>query len=514
MSRARRRLLLGAAALLLVLAQPVQLGRTSFLAGGPLGWIALAPLWLAVRDLPPREAFRMGYATAFVAFGGMLFWIFVALNRYGGVSAPISTGVLLLFCGWLALFPAGALALARAAEVRGVAPGAGVLPVAWGAGEALRGTLLTGFPWALLGHSQWHTRLFAQTAEIAGVPGLSMLMALVAVSIAELASTPAAPRARRLAAFALGALTVSAVFGFVRVRAVEADAGGRPTARVALSQGNISQDEKHDRAFDDEVRRRYAAELAKAEAAGALLDVWPEATFPAAIHVRSAFAPLKELPAPNAIWLLAGAATWWDEHGARMAHNSALLIAPGRHIAARYDKQHLVPFGEYVPLPRLLFFVKRLTHGAGSFVPGDSRDPIPSPAGRIGVLICYEDVFPDVARDEAARGADLLATITNDAWYGRTSAAWQHTAMDVFRAIETRRPVVRAAQTGVSAFVDASGAIRAELTPFVGPASLVVDVPRGGPRALYPGELFAAVAVGLSAFAAAASRCARAQNAR
>ncbi len=139
--------------------------------------------------------------------------------------------------------------------------------------------------------------------------------------------------------------------------------------------------------------------------------------------------------------------------------NSAYLLRPDGAVAGRYDKVHLVPYGEYVPLRRLFPFIGKLVAGVGDFRPGKGFDPLVSDGRRLGVLICYEAIFPEAARDYKRNRADLLVNITNDAWFGRTSAPYQHLSMTVFRAIENRLYLVRAANTGISAVIDPTGKI-------------------------------------------------------
>lgn len=482
---------------------------------GLLAWVALVPLWLAIRDVTPAKAFRLGWLFGTAAFLGTMFWLFIALNTFGRINAPISVVLMFLLCALLGVFLAIAIWMARWLDVRGSLPAATALPFAWAAAEYCRNFVFTGLPWSNLAYTQWRMLLVAQIADVVGLYGVVALIVAVNIAIAELllawrgrgSPKSAALRARVVAALLL--LTLG--YGAVRMWMVDAAVAELPTLPVALVQGNISQDKKDAADFRDRIRAIYDNELIKAEAKNPALVVFPEASFPFAVHVRSAEIPAKNLGHENTVWLLGGAASWWDEGEMRMAQNSALLVAPGKKIAARYHKSHLVPFGEYVPMKKLLFFAKKLTRAAGNFVPGTRDDiaPLSLPLAngdraQLGVLICYEDIFPEVSRLETARGAELLVNITNDAWYGRTSAPFQHVSMTVFRAIEARRAVVRSAQTGVSAFVDPAGRVRVRTPIFEGPLTLHVDVPRGGPWSFYVafGDVFAAGCCGLIVVAA------------
>lgn len=506
-------------AALFTFSHPVAIGSFVALGDAPnglLAWVALIPLWLAIRDATPRRAFRLGWLFGTAAFVGTMFWVYIAMNTFGGIAAPISVVLTIVLCAVLGLFLAVPIGLSRWLDVRGALPAATALPFAWAAAEYCRNFLFTGLPWSNLAYTQWRMLLVAQVADLVGLYGIVALIVAVNIALAEMwlawrgrgDARSAALRARVAAAL----LLVTLGYGAVRIRMVDTAVAGLPTLPVALVQGNISQDQKHAADFRDRVRAIYEGELIKAEAKGSALVVFPEAAFPYAIHVRSDVVPAKNLAHVNKTWLLGGGASWWDEGETRMAQNSALLIAPGKKIAARYHKSHLVPFGEYVPMKKLLFFAKKLTRAAGNFIPGTREDiaPLSLPLGngeraRFGVLICYEDIFPEVSRLETARGAEFLVNVTNDAWYGRTSAPFQHVSMTVFRAIEDRRSVVRSAQTGVSAFVDPSGRVLARTAIFEGPLALHVDVPRGGPASFYVafGDVFAAACSGLILAAAA-----------
>jgi apolipoprotein N-acyltransferase len=156
--------------------------------------------------------------------------------------------------------------------------------------------------------------------------------------------------------------------------------------------------------------------------------------------------------------------------------NGALLIGPGGQQGGQYAKQHLVPFGEYVPLRRYLPFLEPLVVSIGDFTAGTSQAPLSLGAMQLGVLICYESIFPDIARQTVAQGANLLVNLTNDAWYGRSSAPYQSMAMAVFRAVETKRTLIRAANTGISGAVDPLGRIIGETAIFT-EAALIVKAP-------------------------------------
>ncbi|MEE9615114.1 MAG: apolipoprotein N-acyltransferase, partial [Thermodesulfobacteriota bacterium] len=267
-------------------------------------------------------------------------------------------------------------------------------------------------------------------------------------------------------------------YGFIRKGRVDAAVSGWEELEVALAQGNIDQSFKWDPAFQQKSIALYRDLTIKAGKDGAELVVWPETAVPFYLESDPMGPVVLDIANEAGVRILTGAPAYDPDiraggggGGGRNYFNSAYLIAPPGIITGRYDKIHLVPFGEYVPLKKLLFFVDKLTHGIGDFTPGTSTEPLKfgRPGGKggvgLGVLICYEAIFPAIARAFVRDGATLLVNVTNDAWFGKTSAPYQHLAMTAVRAVENRVFLVRAANTGISAIVDPAGRIieRSEL---------------------------------------------------
>jgi apolipoprotein N-acyltransferase len=229
---------------------------------------------------------------------------------------------------------------------------------------------------------------------------------------------------------------------------------------VTLVQGNIDQNIKWDARYQSETLNIYRSLSLSAIPAPDGLIVWPETAAPFYFERPD---PLREavihLARISGRPLLFGSPSYEDENGRVSFMNSAYLLRPDGVVAGRYDKVHLVPYGEYVPLRQFFPFIGKLVAGIGDFRPGKGFDPLVSDGRRLGVLICYEGIFPEAARDYKRNRADLLVNITNDAWFGRTSAPYQHLSMTVFRAVENRLYLVRAANTGVSAVIDPTGVI-------------------------------------------------------
>jgi len=272
--------------------------------------------------------------------------------------------------------------------------------------------------------------------------------------------------ARRSGRFPLAETAVSSllvavliVYGIFAIRREQAIMRSGTPVRVALVQPNIRQDLKWDPNFQEESMRIYEEMTLGSAPYKPSLVVWPETATPFFFRNHPIFRPrVEELPRRVGAPLLFGTPAYEDEAGKIKYYNRAYLLSEDGKIAGRYDKIHLVPFVEYVPMRRLFFFVDKLAKGAaGDFSMGTITDPIETAIGPVGTLICYEAIFPESARIFARNGACLLVNITNDAWFGTTSAPYQHFSMARLRSIETRLFLVRAANTGISTIVDPTG---------------------------------------------------------
>ena len=447
----------GAAAsgLLLALAFPL-------IDWNPLAWIALVPLlWVALGRGVPR-ALVAGWIAGSVFFVAMLYWLVLTIGTYTNLSPLVSIGPVLLLCGFLGLFFAVFAAgceVARWSRVELTLVG----PPLWVVLEWVRTYILGGFPWVSLGYSQYRTTYLIQFAELTGVYGVSALVVLVNVVIYGAFRRwrdGQVPETRGMLALA-GLLIVLALWGFWRVRALEA-AVPAGSLRVGFIQGNVPQDVKWDPAYQDTTLDRYEELTGLAVVEGAELIVWPETAVPFFFQEEGDLRDrVVALARRHRVWILFGSPAFAYESAGIALHNRAYLVSPEGSVEGSYDKMELVPFGEYVPLASMLFFVHKVVEGIGEFRAG--TDPVVFPTAHgatFGTLICYEGIFPGLTRRFVAGGADFLVNITNDAWFGRTAAPYQHLAMITLRAIENRVPIVRVANTGFSAMVETDGRIR------------------------------------------------------
>ena len=422
--------------------------------------MALSPLLFAISRPDPRRpprAFFLGLVAGVGYFGGTLYWTPDVLRTFGGLSWPLAVTAGGLLVAYLALFPA-CFAAVTARVCAGAGPrGLLIAPAAWVATEVLRRWVLGGFPWVLLGSSQAGVVPIVQTASLAGVYGLSALIVLASVALVIAVSGKgrlrvAAPLA---VAFAVGGL---ALWGAWRVGEGSLVSGDRPV-RVALAQGNIRQDDKWDQAKASRILDTYLRLTRDGARQGATLVVWPESATPFLFeHDLAGNAAVRQVAGELGISLLFGSDQYEPAQPPRY-FNSAFLLGPDGRTAAVYRKMHLVPFGEYVPLKRLLFFVAPLVESVSDFTAGGDTVVMPLGAHRLSTAICYEVVYPDLIAAFVGRGSQLLATITNDAWYGHSSAPYQHFWQASLRAVEQGRYLIRAANTGISGIVDPYGRV-------------------------------------------------------
>jgi apolipoprotein N-acyltransferase len=357
---------------------------------------------------------------------------------------------------YLALFPAlTALTIDRLVRrwgPRALLAGSAV----WTAAELLRTHLFSGFPWVLLGYSQATVLPVLQVASLAGVYGVSWLVAHASATAAYAWSVGARRAAAPLAVCA--ALVVAAwAWGADRIdRAVLTRAGTPVTA--ALVQGNVPQDQKWDPAYAPEILGRYLSMSREAAARGASLIVWPESSTPFNFEEHAAGRAVRDLAATTGAWVLFGS-DQVERGSATRYYNAAFLLDRAGATAGVYRKVHLVPFGEYVPIRSVLFFAAPLVETVSDFSPGAEVTVLPLGTHRVSVAICYEVVFPALAREAVLGGSQLLTTITNDAWYGWSSAPHQHFEQAAVRAVEQGRYLLRAANTGISGIVDPYGRV-------------------------------------------------------
>jgi apolipoprotein N-acyltransferase len=448
------------------------------------------------RAFRPDRTFLLGLVAGLGYFGGTVYWTGAVVTEFGGLSWPVGVVVAALLIGYLSLFPAlFALCLGWLRSSLGLRALA-LAPAAWVTSELGRTYFWSGFPWLLLGYSQTTVLPIAQVASVVGVFGMSALVAAASSAIAFFAVSRSRVSIAGLLVTAV-ALVGIAMWGNHRLQnGVLTETG--PSVRVALIQGNIPQDEKWDPARAHAILNTYLSMTREAAAKGAQLVIWPESSTPFPFQDdRVGGEAIRALVRETGIELLLGS----DQinHQTKEYYNAAFLVRRDGSVGAVYQKMHLVPFGEFVPLQDLLFFVGPLVEAAGAFTAGEEMVMLPTRHGPISTAICYEIVFPGLVRESVLKGSQLLTTITNDAWYGRSSAPFQHFLQASMRAIEQGRYLARAANTGISGFVDPYGRVVQHSGIFEG-AVMVRDVRMLQVPTIYGriGDLFAYVCAALT----------------
>lgn len=477
-----------ASAALLALAMPGRIGWW------PLLFVALAPLLLTALYARPGRSALGGFVFGLLYHLALLYWIMIVLGRYGGLPVWITLPALFLLAAYMACFPAvfcfllSSLAGRFWHRERSIAPLVWGAPVLWVGLDFLRSVLFSGFPWMDLGYGLFSQPKLIQAADIGGHHLITFSLVLcngLVVAIVDRQRRDVhwnIRRERRLLLAAVAFLAFVVGYSVVRHRVVGSIVARSMQARVAVVQGNIDQAIKWSPTTKAATVETYL-KLSR-QAAGEAdteLVVWPETALPFYPQQDALIHRVNEFTATSNTWLLTGAPLYslppQADGGQQVRYyNGAVLIGPDGRIGGQRAKQHLVPFGEYVPLRRFLPFLEPLVVSVGDFSVGVEKGPLALGPMRLGVLICYESIFPDIAHESVIRGANLLVNITNDAWYGRSSAPYQSMAMAVLRAVENKRTLIRAANTGISGFVDPLGRIVAQSEIFT-EAALVSQAP-------------------------------------
>jgi apolipoprotein N-acyltransferase len=428
---------------------------------GILAWVALVPLLHALRNAKPGEGFKIGFITGLIAHAGILYWISYVVVQYGYLPFYVGIAAVLLLAAYLSLYTAcfamGVVFLRARGNVVFL-----TAPLLWTVLEYARSHLLTGFPWENLAYSQYLYGNIIQIADITGTYGITFTIVLINAVLYNVLAARFKKSRYPAAEIATACAVLAVIYGYGHFRTAEIHESLKRASpvEVALIQGNIDQNMKWDARYQSETLNIYRSlSLQSIPAQGGFI-VWPETAAPFYFERPD---PLRtvvvDVARTSGRTLLFGSPRYEEENGRAFYMNSAYLLRPDGVVGGRYDKVHLVPYGEYVPLRQLFPFIGKLVVGVGDFRPGKGLDPLVSDGRRLGVLICYEVIFPEAARDYKRNRADLLVNITNDAWFGRTSAPYQHLSMAVFRAVENRLYLVRSANTGISAVIDPTGVI-------------------------------------------------------
>jgi len=476
----------------------------AFPGGGgfwPLLSVVLVPFLLVIlKPATVRQAGLFGVLTGLFHFSALLYWIVTVLGHYGGLPVYLTVPALLLLALYMSLYLGIFAIVGRLFINRFPAPlTLWLIPAAWVALDWCRSFLFTGFPWMDFGYGLAKAPWLLQSADLWGHYGLSFVLVLVNTLVAMVCMAGASKKGRLALIVPVILLCGGvALYSSLRWRQIGSRMEIGATMRVGVVQGNIAQDQKWSPGLQEKTLAKYIGQgqglLARNRAA---LLIWPETALPFYPPGHPLLQSVRDFAGQRGIFLLTGVP--WVEPGTegkrpgtgmsqgdidsrgwsgfdrpvtgeRVADgsgkkgpdyfNSVLLFDPQGRIVDGYSKSHLVPFGEYVPLKKMLPFLAPVVEAVGDFSPGVISRPLDCQNARIGVLICFESIFPEIARKWVGVKANLLVNLTNDAWYGRSSAPHHSLAMTVLRAVETRRSLVRAANTGFSGFIDPLGRVR------------------------------------------------------
>jgi apolipoprotein N-acyltransferase len=443
-----------------------------------LCWVCIAPLiysilrareadasqLLAERDtfsyLVPatvRQGFVLGWLSGFITYAGTCSWVYHVMHLYGGLSPTVAFCLLILFSFFIGLHHAvfGAL-LAWAARSRaGFSRKALVLaPFLWVAVELLR-TYVVSFPWDLLGTAEIENTSLVRLAAVTGVYGISFEIALVNAAFAA-AFLVRIGRRRTMMSAALTAAIVLQATQLVKFDHFPTD----HTAR--LVQLNLPLNDEWN-AENYPKRLQTLVDLSTQPNRGGQapsIVIWPESPGPFFVNDPTFLQALGRVSSSGS-YVIAGSLGIKDQSAKspQLVYNSAVAVGPNGTVQSRYDKIHLVPWGEYIPYKALFSFAEALTHQVGTFEPGTQRVPLQLGSTRFGVFICYESVFPGEVREFADHGAEVFVNISNDGWFGESGAPEQHLNMARMRAIENQRWILRATNTGITAVIDPMGRV-------------------------------------------------------
>ena len=434
-----------------------------------LAFVALVPLMVSIQSMTSKQSFYTGFVAGFGHYMTLIYWIVPTVTTYGGLHPLLGVSTLALLCLYLALYVGGFAWLIKRLDPPGV-----LMPIMgaclWVGLEYIRTYAFTGFPWGVLGYSQYSNQTMVQIADLTGVLGLSFLIVLCNLTLVQLVLYLGPSLATKkiswrsisiVVCYTLALVVACLAYGRVRLPEIDRLIQAAPKPKICVIQGNISQDLKWNESFKNETIEKYGSLSLGVAKTNPDLIIWPETALPFYYGADTLYSNKIDVYVRKAkTHFLVGSPAFERGKENLKFYNRAYMLNPLSLVTGTYDKTHLVPFGEYVPLQAYLTFLGKITQQAGNFSSGDKTfAPLTFKDHKTGVLICFEILFPCVARAFVKNGADMLTTMTNDAWFGITSAARQHFSIAVLRAVENRRSVVRAANTGISGFIDPAGRV-------------------------------------------------------
>ena len=424
-----------------------------------LAWVSFIPLLFIITNKKPGQSFLLGLIAGFSFNAILIYWIPAVPAHYGNLSLVFSLLIYILFVLFLALFWAFFCFLFSKIHQSFPKSIFILAPFLWISFEYILTYFLTGFPWGLIGYSQYKNIYFIQLTAITGIYGLSFVLILFQSLFVF------SMNRRKKIHFFVGLALVFLIHlsGFLSVRE---NPQTENSFTASVIQGNVSSDIYWNQVSSQEIWNLFERHMdltRKAHWEGSRLIIWPEFSVPLCFSCSSDIyqdfkETLFEFVQETGRTLLLGTNETTRTPTDLNYHNTALCLSPYLSMT-QYYKMHLVPFGEYTPYKKIFFFIEKMTHAIGGITPGTEYTLHQFEGKKFGSPICYEIIFPNLVRKFVKKGANFLVTITNDGWYGKSSAPYQHFSIAVFRAVENRRYLLRAATTGISGIIDPYGRI-------------------------------------------------------
>lgn len=424
-------------------------------------WISLIPLLFIISKKSPKQAFLLGLIAGFSFYVLLLYWIPAVPAHYGNLSVGISGIIYIILILFLSLFWAFfSLIFSKIYQSFPIFIFF-LAPFIWISFEYILTFFLTGFPWGLLGYAQYKNIYFIQMTSCTGIYGLSFILVLFqSLFILSMKS-------RKKSYFFAGLILIILIHmgGFVSIKKIS-PSQDLDSFSASVIQGNVSSDIRWDEISIEEIRTLFERHLILSHQAylkGSQLIIWPEFSVPLCFSCPyGIYQEFKEslfqFAEKTGCTLLLGT-NETSRTGENVQYfNTVLCLSPDRS-SSQYYKIHLVPFGEYTPYKKIFSFIEKMTHAIGELTPGTQHHLHEYDGISFGSPICYEIIFPNLVRKFIKNGGNFLVTITNDGWYGKSSAPYQHFSIAVIRAVENRRFLLRAATTGISGIIDPYGRI-------------------------------------------------------
>lgn len=443
---------------------------------GILSWVLLVPLFSAISEKTPKNAFKLGLLAGTLSNFIGTYWLIGTLSRFGGFPIPVSVVFIFVLGAFSGLsYAIFSYVVTRLGFTK--QPGlisALLIAAVWTSIEYFFPFL---FPYGI-GNSQPDYLPIVQIFDIFGVYGLSFIIVLVNVAItrAILRQGGHSPFPVKEIALSAALVAASLVYGYVRIGQVDEEIAAAPKLRIGMVQANFDFLEKSESKEDVVTEKHKEMSLALKDAD---LIIWPETAIQAWFPTDTNYLVIRDAPGvpymDGKYFIVGGMSFTPKEENIEVItsenviqYNTAFLTDSEGRILSRYHKNKLLLFGEYLPFSKYFPAIKKISPASGDFTPGDEFDlfVIEEKGARIGPIICYEDILPPFSRKFAEKGANLIINITNDAWFGRTIAPYQHLFVSIPRSIETRKYLLRSTNTGISAIIDPVGRVVAETPTF------------------------------------------------